>query len=298
MKIPLWIWTVFLVIYNRVYGRLMFMGNALPHKDFTTLTCISTTRKTKTASFLIIFILFLIFLPVSNATDYTVRPSISKEPGASVYGENVKEVDPIPCWLYLLIMIFPQLTSMPLESLISVRLLPYLGYKQIVRKNILDNSTRLKLYNFIKENPGAYFREIIKKTEIKKGTVEYHLGMMKAEDMVVFSKANGKKRFFLNNSTYQEEEQTVIAALKNDVYRRIVLEILDNQSINHKTLAEKIGLSGSTITHHIKHLKEQGIVKAETKGWYTIYSIDSNCFDSLMKYINNYSNKNPPTHAM
>ncbi len=267
------------------------MGNALPHKELTTLTCTSTTRQTKMVSFLIIFILFLTFLPTANATDYTVRPSISKEPGISAHGENVKEADPIPFWLYLLIMVFPQLTAMPLETLISIKLLPYLGYKQIVRKNILDNSTRLKLHNFIKENPGVYFREIIKKTEIKKGTVEYHLGMMKAMDVIVFSKTNGKKRYFLNNSTYKEKEQTVIAALKNDVHRRIILEILNNQSINHKILAERIGLSGPTITHHIKHLKEQGIVKAETTGWYTIYSIDSNCFDSLENYINSKPNK-------
>ncbi len=184
-------------------------------------------------------------------------------------------------------MIFPQLTAMPLEALISIKLLPpYLGYRQIVRKTILDSSARLKLYNFIKENPGTYFREIIKRTEIKKGNVEYHLGMMKAKGMIVFSKTNGKKRYFLNNSTYKEEEQTIIAALKNDIHRRIILEILNNQSINHITLAERIGVSGSTITHHIKHLKEQGIVKAETRGWYTIYNIDSNCFDSLKKYMN------------
>jgi predicted transcriptional regulator len=207
------------------------MGNALPHKELTTLTCTSTTRQAKMVSLLIIFIFLLIYLPAANATDYTVRPSISKEPGTSVHGENVKEVDPIPYWLYLLIMVFPQLTAMPLETLISIKLLPYLGYKQIVRKNILDSPTRLKLHNFIKENPGVYFREIIRRTEIKKGTVEYHLGMMKTEEMIATYKTNGKKRYFLNNSTYKEEEQTVIAALKNDIHRRIILEILNNQSI-------------------------------------------------------------------
>ncbi|NJD53575.1 MAG: winged helix-turn-helix transcriptional regulator [Candidatus Methanoperedens sp.] len=73
--------------------------------------------------------------------------------------------------------------------------------------------------------------------------------------------------------------------MKNDVHRRIILEMLNNPSINHKTLAEKIGVSGPTITQHIKYLKEQGIVKADTNGRYTIYSINSNYFDSLHKFI-------------
>ncbi len=266
------------------------MGNALPHKELTTLTCTSTTRQTKMVSFLIIFIFFLIYLvPIANATDYTVRPSISKEPGVPVYGEKVQEIDPISYWLYLLLLVFPQLTAMPLETLISIKLLPYLGYKKIVRKNILDNPARLKIYNFIKENPGVYFREIIKRTEIKKGTVEYHLGMMKAEYMIESYKTNAKDRYFLNHSSYKKEDQIVIAALKSDAHRRIILEILNNQSINHKTLAEKIGVSGPTITQHIKHLKEKGIVKAETKGWYTTYSIDSNYFDLLQRHINSIS---------
>ncbi|WP_179293919.1 winged helix-turn-helix transcriptional regulator [Candidatus Methanoperedens nitratireducens] len=258
----------------------------MPHKELTTLTCTSTTRLTKVVSFLIIFILFLIFLaPPAAATDYTVRPSISKEPGASVYGENVKEVDPIPYWLYLILLVFPQLTAMPLESLLSIKLLPYLGYKKIARENILDNSIRLKIYNFIKEHPGIYFREIIKRTELNKGTVGYHLEIMKTEKMIESNKTNGKLRYFLNNSTYTKEEQTVISVLKNDVHRKIILEILNNQSINHKTLAEQIGVSAPTITQHIKHLKEQGIVKADTNGRYTNYSIDSNYFDSLQKYM-------------
>lgn len=222
------------------------------------------------------------------ATEYTIRPSQSNQFGTSIAGEEVHEteVQPIPYWLYLLLLGFTQVTTAP-ETFYTIRLFPILGgYKRIGRSNVLENMTRDKLYGFIKSFPGTYFNKIIKETELNKGTVEYHLGMMEAQDLIVSYKANGKIRYFLNQSSYKKEDQTVIAALKNDVYRRIILEILNNQSINHKTLSEKIGVSAPTITHHIKRLKEKGIVKAETKGWYTIYSIDSNCFDSLKKYMN------------
>lgn len=148
---------------------------------------------------------------------------------------------------------------------------------------------REKLYGFIKSFPGSYFSEIIKETGLNKGSVEYHLKTMETKEIIESYKTNGKLRYFLNHSTYNKEERTVISALKNDTHRRIILGILGNQNINHKTLAEGIGVSSPTLTQHIKHLKEQGIVKADTNGRYTIYSINSNYFDSLQEYLNKTS---------
>lgn len=236
----------------------------------------------------LLYFFFLLSVSTAFATEYTVRSSQSNQFGASVAGEEVHEIEvkPIPYWLFLLLLGFTQLTTAP-ETFIPIRLFPILGgYKRISRSNVLENTNRDKLYGFIKSFPGSYFSEIITETGLNKGTVEYHLGMMKTEEMIATYKTNGKLRYFLNHSTYKKEEQTVISVLKNDVHRKIILEILNNQSINHKTLAEKIGVSAPTITQHIKHLEEQGIVKVDTKGWYTIYSIDSNCFDSLKKYMN------------
>ena len=248
----------------------------------TTLTSISIRPRT----FLLCFF-FLLSVSTAFATEYTVRPSQSSQSGASVEGEEVQEIEvkPIPYWLFLLMVGFTQVTSAP-ETFFPIRLFPILGgYKKICRSNVLENKSRNRLYGFIKSCPGSYFSEIIKAIGLNRGTVEYHLGMMKAEDMIVFIKTNGKKHYFLNHSTYEKEEQTVIAELKNDVHRMIILEILNNQSVNHKTLAEKMGVSAPTITEHIKHLKEQGIVKAETKGRYTTYSVDSKFFHLLQKYM-------------
>ncbi|MBU4077552.1 MAG: winged helix-turn-helix transcriptional regulator [Euryarchaeota archaeon] len=248
----------------------------------TTLTSISIRPRIFLLSFF-----FLLSVSTAFATEYTVRPSQSSQSGASVAGEEVHEIEvkPIPYWLFLLLLGFTQVTTAP-ETFFP-RLFPVLGgYKRICRSNVLENTNRNKLYAFIKSCPGSYFSEIIKAMGLNRGTVEYHLGMMKAEDMIVFCKTNGKKRYFLNHSTYKKEEQIVISALKNDVHKKIILEIFNNQSINHKTLAEKIGVCAPTITQHIKHLKEKGIVKVDINGWYTTYSIDSNYFDSLQKYMN------------
>ncbi len=71
-------------------------------------TCIST----KTARILLACLLFLLLISTSvAATEYTVRPSLSKEPGASVAGEEVRELEvkTMPYWLFLLWLISAQI---------------------------------------------------------------------------------------------------------------------------------------------------------------------------------------------
>lgn len=263
----------------------MSMAKALPHKELMTLTYSRIRLNKKMVNIFIIFIFLTLLIPIACATNYSVRPSINKEPGVSADDEKIQELDPLPYWVYLLLWVFPQLIAMSVEALLSIKVFLYLGYTKIKRKNILDNNIRLTIYNFIKEHPGVYLRELVKKTDLKKGTVEYHLKIMKTQNMIVSHKANGKVHYFLNNRTYDKKDQAINAILKNDMLRMILLEILSKQYINNKTLAEKMGVSAATISYHIGHLKEEGIIRYDLKGKYKIYSIDPSYFDSLQKCI-------------
>jgi predicted transcriptional regulator len=108
--------------------------------------------------------------------------------------------------------------------------------------------------------------------------------VLETENMIEPYKANGKIRYFQNSSTYEEKDKAVIATLKNDMDRRIILEILNGQCIANKTLVEKMGISASTISWHIKHLKGQGIVEDDRQGQYTTYNINSDYLNSIQKY--------------
>jgi predicted transcriptional regulator len=236
-------------------------------------TCIST----KTARILLTCLLFLLLISTSvAATEYTIRPSLSKESGASVAGEEVRELEvkTMPYWMFLLWLISMQITPAT-EILFSVRFLYVLGgYRRIRRSNVLNNANRDQIYGFINSNPGTYPNEIVKETELNKGVVEYHLGMLENQNMIISYKTRGKIHYFLNESTYGENEKILLAALKNDKHKRIILEILNSEQITHETLAERIGVSAPTINWHIRHLKEEGIVRADANGRYTAYSID------------------------
>lgn len=248
-------------------------------------TITSTWPSTKVRTSLLFF---LLLISSAEATEYTVCPSLSDEFGTSVAGEDVHEIEvkPIPYWMFLLILGFSQVTTAP-EFLYPIKFVPFGVFKRIGKSNILANLNRERLYDFIKSYPGAYFNEIIKKTGLNRGTVRYHLEVLETQNKIECYKANGKARYFQNSFTYGEKDKVVIAALRNDMDRKIILGILNSQCISNETLVEKMGVSAPTISWHIKRLGEQGIVRADTKGRYTTYSIDSNYLYSIWAYVDN-----------
>jgi predicted transcriptional regulator len=141
-------------------------------------------------------------------------------------------------------------------------------------KRFVENQNKQKIFKYISDNPGTTTAEISRNLMMNRGTLSHHLMMLEKQNRVISYKTRGKIHYFLNESTYGEKEKVALAALKNEKHRRIISEILNSGQITHETLAEKIGVSAPTINWHIRHLKERGIVRADTDGRYTAYSID------------------------
>jgi len=51
----------------------------------------------------------------------------------------------------------------------------------------LDTPVRLNAFFLIRDNPGMAFNEIVKEVKAKKALVAYHLGVLKATDLVTFT---------------------------------------------------------------------------------------------------------------
>ena len=163
---------------------------------------------------------------------------------------------------------------------VSGLLMAFLGSLKIVPailsriKRFAENQNRQKIFKYILDNPGTTTAEMSNNLRINRGTMGHHLKVLEKQNRVIPYKTRGKIHYFLNESTYGEKEKVALAALKNDKHRRIISEILNSERITHGELAEKVGVSPPTISWHIRHLKEEGIIRADTDGRYTAYSID------------------------
>jgi len=200
--------------------------------------------------------------------------------------EEVERHDPVPIsfWQLPLWVMILHITYMPVEMLVSLKALTYFGCKRISGSNVLDHEIRLRIYDYIRKNPGVHYSDIANETGINRGTLRYHLAILKMQKVIVPYKTRGRIHYFLNESTYGEKEKVALAALKNEKHRRIISEILSSGQITHGKLAENIGVSAPTINWHIRHLKEEGIVRADTDGRHTTYCIDHGIIELLRKY--------------
>jgi predicted transcriptional regulator len=230
----------------------------------------------------------VLLVSVADATEYTVRPSrnAGKEPGISVSGEKVQEIDPIPLWLFLLLSVFPQLAAAPIETLIPLKAMGYLGYKRVRRESALDNPRRFETLNFIKANPGLHFRELLRVMSVARGTLDYHIRVMVSGGLLKAVPEKGRIHYFIADSRYSIEEETLIIAMENDSLRRIIAQIYLNQGARTEELAEESGLSKATVYVHVKYLESLGIVRSDRAGRSVQYTLTNNYSRALIEYVN------------
>ncbi|SDJ84839.1 winged helix-turn-helix transcriptional regulator [Methanoculleus thermophilus] len=266
----------------------MYTARKYPLRDHTPSTSTST-RSGRLLRLLTLSVLFLVLLvSVADATEYTVRPSrnVGQEPGTSMSGEKVQEIDPIPLWLFLLLCIFPQLTAAPIEALLPLKAVGYFGYRRVCRENALDNPRRLEILSFIKANPGLHFRELLRTMSVARGTLDYHVRVMVSGGLLKAVPEKGRIHYFPADSRYSAEEETLIIAMENDSLRRIILQIHLNQGARTEELAEESGLSRATIYTHVKHLEDLGIVRSERAGRSVRYALTDDYSRVLMIHQN------------
>jgi len=224
-----------------------------------------------------------------DATEYTVSPSrnVGKPPGTSFDGEIVHELQPIPVWFAMILAVFPQMAVINLESFIIFKSSVYIGYIKIKQARSRSRGKKEAIYDLIKMDPGMHFRQLQRKTGLKKGTFEYHIKNMEQEGLVNAVTDKGKVHYFVNDAMYSREEMEVISVMHNASLKSILLEAYTKSLITNAEIADDLGLSKSSVSEKLNYLKEIGILNAKKDGWYTFYKISKEHADTIQNYFSN-----------
>jgi predicted transcriptional regulator len=213
----------------------------------------------------------------AKATEYIVSPATGDEFGVSLAGENVQIVEDtvISYWQFLL-----WLVAMNILSVIDTLLYPgriifiILGFRVADHSNAVGVLKRKNIYAFIKASPGTCISEIANYMGLNRGTLRHHLNILETENMVEAHSDRGRVRFFQNNSTYGEKEKLVISVLQNEMTRKIISKILEEECNTNRDLARTTGISKGAITWYMKQLKDLDLTEENKMGRSTIYSIN------------------------
>jgi len=140
----------------------------------------------------------------------------------------------------------------------------------------LENENRKKLYAYIKERPGATFREVLRGTEIPAGTARHHLTVLARSQVIVERSHRSTLRFFENHGKFDQDWESIVF-LREPELRQVHDWLAHQDEPIQKDLLEHAeaewGWSRSTTQHRLLRLVEGGLVEVQPQGRRKIYRV-------------------------
>jgi predicted transcriptional regulator len=88
----------------------------------------------------------------------------------------------------------------------------------------------------------------------------------------------------MEETTYVEELLAFFKAL-SDPNRLKIVALLAKEPLSVEQLAEMLGLSSSTVSHHLARLSEVGLVSARAEGYYSVYQLDLDALNAMAQRL-------------
>lgn len=82
--------------------------------------------------------------------------------------------------------------------------------------------------------------------------------------------------------------QDTIKAL-NDPVRRKILDLLKERPLSVGDILSKLEITGATLSHHLKVLKDAGLVTSERQGNFLIYDVNTSVMEDIISWLTTFS---------
>jgi DNA-binding MarR family transcriptional regulator len=133
------------------------------------------------------------------------------------------------------------------------------------KNKILDCKIRQDIYRYILKNPGLHFRELERKLNIPKSTLDYHINFLRKNNFISIKNDGNLKRFYIFGKVGTKDKK-LLGLLRQDVPFKIIINLLVPGHCSETELSNDIKRAYSTISFHIDKLLTKEIIKpAERK---------------------------------
>ncbi|WP_221056839.1 winged helix-turn-helix transcriptional regulator [Methanoculleus chikugoensis] len=216
----------------------------------------------------VILIILLSAFPSCATAGYTVMPAgdyISDRPPQDMTPIEWWQVPPQILITSLLIGTAPELVVVA-NVLLLLNVWLFFGYRRIAKRAALEHETRTAIYDHIRAHPGIRLGTLAEDLGINRGTLRYHLGILQEFGMVAAAAVGGQTGYFENRQRYSPLEAKVLIHLKNPNTRDILFTLLEEPGASRRDLAERLGITASSVSWHLRRLSGDGVVLREKSG--------------------------------
>ena len=113
--------------------------------------------------------------------------------------------------------------------------------------HLLNQTTRLQIYNFIKNNPGINFRGICNSLTLPIGVVQYHLAVL-VKGGLISNRRDGRNKRYFESKKFSSIEKKIISVLRHETAVKILTILHDERSASHGKLAQRLNTPSQALT--------------------------------------------------
>jgi predicted transcriptional regulator len=203
----------------------------------------------------------------------------------------LKHAKLLSMFLILMIIIFSLVAVVNLKgNLVSYYSTSFLSQSLVQEMNfsngahLLNQTTRVQIYDFIIKNPGVNFRGICNSLALPIGVVQYHLAVL-MKGGLISNRRDGRNKRYFESKKFSSVEKKILSVLRHGTAAKILAILHDDESASHGKLAQRLNISSQALTWHMKQLKEESLVTGRADGATIKYSLDEIHLDAIEQCI-------------
>lgn len=152
----------------------------------------------------------------------------------------------------------------------------------------VEVDTKTILLGHIQSSPGVRYRELLRMTGLANGVLTYHLAALEKAGSVKVDRQARMTRYY--PISISDNESAMLKFVRHGPVRQIVLFILDHDLCTFNEIVDHTKKAPSTVSSHLKRLKEAGVVSVRY-GEYQLYHLaDSELVGQILsKYRSSFA---------
>jgi DNA-binding transcriptional ArsR family regulator len=151
--------------------------------------------------------------------------------------------------------------------------------------------TRVLLMKNIEQTPGIRYRELLRLTGLVNGVLSYHLSALERTNLIKVNRESRITRYYPVHVS--DKESAILKFVRHEPIRQILLFILEHDMCTFNEIVDHTGKAPSTVSSHLKRLREAGIVLIRHGEYRQLYRIVEGDLiaEVLSKYTSSFTDK-------
>jgi DNA-binding transcriptional ArsR family regulator len=151
--------------------------------------------------------------------------------------------------------------------------------------------TKVLLLNHIEQTPGIRYRELLRLTGFVNGVLTYHLAALEKAKTIKVDRQSRVTRFY--PVSISDSESAILKFIRHEPIQEILIFILEHDMCTFQEIVQHTGKAPSTISTHLKRLKEANIVSIRRDEYHQLYQVSKGDLvaELLSKYMPSFVDK-------